>query len=127
MCLRRCASRDLDAFANADVPFERLVELLNPTRSTAHHPLFQVILSLHNSVPMVAGLPGLDVVVEEIDPGIAKVDLQFTLMESYTADQVPGGIELQLTYATDLFDGTTVEEMASDSSGCWRLWLPIRR
>ncbi|WP_216896622.1 non-ribosomal peptide synthetase [Nocardia alni] len=102
---------DLDAFANADIPFERLVEVLNPVRSTAHHPLFQVMLSVHDTAPGQVLLPGLDVAAEAIRTGVTAWDLQFTLVESYTSGRIADGIELRLTYATDLFDHGTAERM----------------
>ncbi|WP_169812539.1 non-ribosomal peptide synthetase [Nocardia acidivorans] len=102
---------DLDAFAHADIPFERLVQALDPTRSAAHHPLFQVMLSVHNSVPELPALAGVTVTVE--DPGfeVAKFDLQFTLTECHAADGVPDGIEVCLTYATDLFDAESARRL----------------
>ncbi|MEV0249505.1 non-ribosomal peptide synthase/polyketide synthase [Nocardia sp. NPDC050712] len=103
---------DLDAFAHADIPFERLVEALAPVRSAAHHPLFQVMLSVHNSIPELPPLPGVTVLAE--DPGfeVAKFDLQFTLAESHTAHGVPAGMRLDLTYATDLLDAASAELLA---------------
>ncbi|MFB7716208.1 non-ribosomal peptide synthase/polyketide synthase [Nocardia sp. NPDC056100] len=102
---------DLDAFAHADLPFERLVEVLNPVRSTAHHPLFQVSLSLTNMGSPTVRLPEVAVAEFPVDPGLAKCDLQFTFTESHTAQGVPDGIEMSLTYATDLFDAATAEHM----------------
>ncbi|MEV6338623.1 amino acid adenylation domain-containing protein [Nocardia vinacea] len=102
---------DLDAFGNTDVPFERLVQVLNPTRSTAHHPLFQVSLSLQNFVEPVLELPGLRFEVEDFDRGASQFDLTLDLRERFTADG-PDGIEGVLTYATDLFDEATVATFA---------------
>ncbi|WP_405165020.1 amino acid adenylation domain-containing protein [Nocardia sp. NBC_01499] len=105
--LARQRAIDVDAFAHADVPFERLVEVLNPVRSTARHPLFQIMLSVDSTAPVQVDLPGLEVAAAAIDAGIAKWDLQFALTESYTADRRPDGLGLCLTYATDLFDAAT--------------------
>ncbi|WP_330180111.1 non-ribosomal peptide synthase/polyketide synthase [Nocardia sp. NBC_01503] len=102
---------DLDAFAHADIPFERLVEALDPTRSAAHHPLFQVMLSVHNTVPELPRLAGVTAVAEDPEFEVAKFDLQFTLTESHAADGVPDGIGLTLTYATDLFDAESAERL----------------
>ncbi|MFF0526955.1 amino acid adenylation domain-containing protein [Nocardia amikacinitolerans] len=98
---------DLDAFAHADLPFERLVEVLNPARSQAHHPLFQVMLSVRNRPLRSLELPGLRIEAEDGDTGIAKFDLQFTLTEEQTAQREPGGISLAVNYASDLFDERT--------------------
>jgi len=103
---------DLDAYANADIPFERLVDVLNPTRSTAHHPLFQVMLSVHDAAPAAVRLPGLEVVTEELNSEVAKWDLQFTVTQTHTADRAPNGLEVALNYATDLFDHATAERAA---------------
>ncbi|GAB2729538.1 non-ribosomal peptide synthetase [Nocardia thraciensis] len=108
---------DLDAFAHADIPFERLVEVLNPVRSTAHHPLFQVMLSVHDSAPQPVRLPGLAVAADEIESAVATWDLQFTLVERYRGDRTPDGLELRLTYATDLFEPASAEAIARRFTG----------
>ncbi|UFS98656.1 non-ribosomal peptide synthetase [Nocardia huaxiensis] len=103
---------DLEAFAHADVPFERLVEVLNPVRSQAHHPMFQVMLSVQNQPLRVLELPGMRIEGEDADPGIAKFDLQFTLTESWTATREPDGITVAVNYAADLFDERTAQRLA---------------
>ncbi|MEV6135639.1 amino acid adenylation domain-containing protein [Nocardia sp. NPDC051990] len=102
---------DLDAFAHADLPFERLVEVLNPVRSQAHHPMFQVMLSVQNQPVRVLELPGLRIEAEDVDTGIAKFDLQFTLTESHTSTREPDGIKLSVNYASDLFDEETAQRL----------------
>ncbi|OZC58844.1 non-ribosomal peptide synthetase [Rhodococcus sp. RS1C4] len=97
---------DLDAFAHADVPFERLVEVLDPARSQARHPLFQVLLVFQNVGSTDLRLPGLTVSGVEFDTAVAKTDLQVTVSDR------GDGWSLDLTYATDLFDEPTVADMA---------------
>ncbi|MFE3187937.1 amino acid adenylation domain-containing protein [Nocardia sp. NPDC059240] len=103
---------DLEAFAHADVPFERLVEVLNPVRSQAHHPMFQVMLSVQNQPVRVLELPGMRIEADDADPGIAKFDLQFTLTESWTANREPDGITVSVNYAEDLFEAVTAQRLA---------------
>ncbi|MFC9871183.1 amino acid adenylation domain-containing protein [Nocardia salmonicida] len=105
-------STDLDAFAHADVPFEQLVGALDPTRSTAHHPLFQVSLSLQNFIEPVLELPGLRFEVEDFDRRSSAFDLTLDLRERF-GETGPEGIEGVLTYATDLFDASTVTAFAT--------------
>ncbi|MFD4181659.1 amino acid adenylation domain-containing protein, partial [Rhodococcus sp. NPDC058514] len=100
--------RDLGAFTHADLPFERLVELLAPDRSTAHTPLFQVLLEYRNQESAALELPGLTAEVIDADTATAKFDLQLTLGERRGAAGMSAGI----TYATDLFDRVTVEDFA---------------
>ncbi|MEU3012285.1 amino acid adenylation domain-containing protein [Nocardia asteroides] len=109
--LRNVRDRDLDAFANADMPFERLVEVLNPARSQAHHPLFQVMLSVRNAPVRMLELPGLRIEAVDTDAGIAKFDLQFTFTETQTADRIGDGITLAVNYAADLFDEVTARRL----------------
>src|SRR5690606_11608690 len=106
--LRQVRRVDVDAFGHADVPFERLVEVLDPVRSPARHPLFQVALTFQNTAPTELELPGLT--VSGVDPAVppAKFDLQLTLVENLDADGAPAGIAAEFSYATDLFDESTV-------------------
>ncbi len=101
--LSRVRAWDLDAFAHVDVPFERLVQVLNPARSTAHHPVFQVSLSLQNFVEPTLELPGLTVRVEDLERDAAQFDLSLDLRER-RSETGAHGIDGVLTYATDLFD-----------------------
>ncbi|WP_039776388.1 non-ribosomal peptide synthetase, partial [Nocardia cerradoensis] len=100
---------DLAAFANSDVPFERLVELLDPVRSTARHPLFQVGLSFQNLNRAEVRLPGVTVGELEIDTRTSQFDLHWYLTDTYDEQGAPAGISAAVTYATDLFDAATVE------------------
>ncbi|WP_344318242.1 amino acid adenylation domain-containing protein, partial [Streptomyces javensis] len=114
--LSRVREVDLDAYAHQDVPFERLVEDLNPARSLGRNPLFQVSLSVQ-SVPVGEGrlwdLPGLRVrPVESGTEASARVDLALDLAEHRDGDGNPGGIRGAFLYATDLFDERTVEGLA---------------
>ncbi|WP_435593869.1 condensation domain-containing protein, partial [Nocardia sp. bgisy118] len=103
---------DLAALAHAEVPFEWLVEELAPARSTAHAPLFQVLLVFQNFAPAGFELPGLTVEAMQADLPVAKFDLQSTFVERLGPDNAPAGMDVEFTFATDLFDETTVHGFA---------------
>lgn len=109
----RSRSFILNAFANQDLPFERLVETLRPERSQARHPLFQVMLSLQNTPPAKLDLAGLSVSPEPLQQRSSKFDLLFDLREQFDGNEQPSGIEGQLEYSLDLFDHSTVEGIVS--------------
>ncbi|WP_308248560.1 non-ribosomal peptide synthase/polyketide synthase [Nocardia sp. MH4] len=111
--LAAARAADIAAFSHADVPFERLVEVLNPARSTARHPLFQVGYSFQNHERGQLELPGLTVSDIEFDSGVAQFDLHLFALDHYTADGAPAGIEMALGYASDLFDAGTAERFAT--------------
>ncbi|MEV0230717.1 amino acid adenylation domain-containing protein [Nonomuraea sp. NPDC050786] len=100
--LGRVRETDLAAYAHAAVPFERLVEIVNPPRSLGHHPLFQVMLAMQDAGDDTLGLAGLEVVPEPVRAGVAKFDLAFS---------VDAGLRGVLEYATDLFDRRTAEAL----------------
>ncbi|MGO4618353.1 amino acid adenylation domain-containing protein [Nocardia sp. 2TAF39] len=101
---------DLAAFSHAELPFERLVEVLDPVRSQAHHPLFQVALFFQNMDQAQLELPGLSVTAIEFDSATAKFDLQLTMTPQQGPDT---GLAGMFTYATDLFDQDTIADLAA--------------
>ncbi|MGV9639595.1 condensation domain-containing protein, partial [Nocardia rhamnosiphila] len=109
--LSRQRETDIAAFAHADVPFERLVEVLNPARSTARHPLFQVGLSFQNLAQSSLELPGLTVSGLEVDTEVSQFDLHLIVADGYDDNGAPLGVHGHLTYATDLFDRATAQAM----------------
>ncbi|WP_156399598.1 non-ribosomal peptide synthetase, partial [Rhodococcus sp. Leaf278] len=98
---------DLAAFDNTDIPFERLVDVLDPARSTDHSPLFQVLLEFQNNASATLELPDLTVEFEEISTDTAKFDLQLRVDQN-PADE-SGALSAAFTYATDLFDSDTID------------------
>ncbi|MFD8336348.1 amino acid adenylation domain-containing protein [Streptomyces solisilvae] len=110
--IQRVRERDLSAFAHQDVPFERLVEVLNPERSQARHPLFQVSLTLQNTADSDVALPGLNAAPQPVAVDISKFDLSLELSEELLADGRADGIDGVLRYSTDLFDHGTAEALA---------------
>ncbi|MET7767186.1 amino acid adenylation domain-containing protein [Nocardia sp. NPDC005366] len=106
--LEQARGTDLAAFGHADVPFERLVQELNPVRSHAHHPLFQVLLAFQNLATTDLELPGLSMSALEADTGTSLFDLQVTVSDTYDNTGAPAGMTGAVTYATDLFDQVTV-------------------
>ena len=108
----RVRASNLLAYSHQDVPFERLVELLNPTRSLSRHPLFQVMLALQNNADVNFELAGLSTALEQLKTASAKFDLLLSLREQRGVDGSPTGIVGGVEYATDLFDRRSVESLA---------------
>ncbi|MFB7474169.1 amino acid adenylation domain-containing protein, partial [Kitasatospora sp. NPDC056184] len=114
--LQRVREADLAAYAHQDLPFERLVEVLNPARSLARSPLFQTLLAFNNNSAdgaeeAVDRLRGLTVGTRGVGSGAAKFDLAFNLRERSAEDGTAGGMSGILEYATDLFDPGTAERL----------------
>ncbi|MFC9836297.1 amino acid adenylation domain-containing protein [Rhodococcus sp. NPDC127530] len=109
--LGRVREDDLDAFAHSTVPFETVVEVLDPARSRARNPLFQVALAFQNLDHTPLTLPGLRVSAMTPPTRSARFDLQLTV----TADPDPTTEHTRraavFTYATDLFDHHTVADI----------------
>ncbi|HKS48179.1 MAG TPA: amino acid adenylation domain-containing protein, partial [Amycolatopsis sp.] len=108
--LARVRDSDLAAFAHQDIPFEHLVETINPTRSLARHPLFQIMLAWQDptwSIPELR-LPGLTADAVPIHSRTAKMDLTLSLAERNTADGEPDGVVGVAVYRTDIFDEATM-------------------
>ncbi|MGH3755910.1 MAG: condensation domain-containing protein, partial [Pseudonocardiaceae bacterium] len=109
--IRRVRETALAAYTHQDVPFEYLVEVLNPTRSLAHHPLFQIMLAVQNTPRPEFTLPGLDTRIQPASTGTAKVDLSIYLWEHHDPDGTPQGLHGVIEYATDLFDQPTIHTL----------------
>ncbi|WP_245547018.1 non-ribosomal peptide synthetase [Nocardia brevicatena] len=107
--LDRAKETDLSAFANADIPFERVAEVVAPGRATAHNPLFGVVLSFQNNEQATLELPGLRVTMLDEGAIAAKFDLQVNVDPRRDAHGVPAELITVLGYATDLFDEATVQ------------------
>ncbi|WP_190127212.1 AMP-binding protein, partial [Streptomyces inusitatus] len=105
--LERVRRWDLAAYAHQDLPFDRLVEELQPARSLARHPLFQIMLSWTETEPEPLSLTGLEITPEPAALSTVKFDLEI----GFTPHPDHTGLTLHLGYATDLFDETTVRAL----------------
>ena len=115
--LAQVRRRSLAAYEHQDVPFEVLVERLNPTRSLTHHPLVQVMLAWQNcaghSNDPAAGLAlgDLQVTPMPVDTHTARMDLAFSLAERWTEAGEPAGIGGAVEFRTDVFDAASIETL----------------
>ncbi|MDQ0297941.1 nonribosomal peptide synthetase DhbF [Salibacterium salarium] len=109
--LERVREVNLEAYDNQDIPFERLVEILNPNRSRSRNPLFQVMLAFQNTPEAKFHVPGLDSNLQIKSVGSAKFDLTFELIEQRKEDGSPNGINGFVEYSTDIFERDTVQRM----------------
>lgn len=103
--LRRVREVTLGAYAHQDLPFEKLVEELQPERSLSHNPLFQVAFVLHNTLAPGLTLPNLKLSPVEVSTDAAIFDLLLSMAET------PHGLIGSLIYSTDLFDDSTITKM----------------
>ncbi|HKG81332.1 MAG TPA: amino acid adenylation domain-containing protein, partial [Pyrinomonadaceae bacterium] len=103
--LGRVRETALGAYAHQDVPFEKLVEELQPERDMSHTPLFQVLFVLQNASLEQLHLEGLELHPLEVNSEKAKFDLTFTVVEE------SDGLRAILRYNTDLFEAATIERM----------------
>jgi amino acid adenylation domain-containing protein len=103
--LHRTQATVLEALAHQEMPFEKLVEELQPERSASYSPLIQVMFALQDELSDNLKLPGLAITQFPLDPGTAKFDLTFTIVKS--------GAEFCCCaeYNSDLFEAATVRRM----------------
>jgi nonribosomal peptide synthetase DhbF len=111
--LDRVRETVLSAQARQDVPFERLVEVLNPVRSPARHPLFQVMIADQDVSPVNWHLPGLQVRAEPVPAGAAKFDLTLAYEQTRSDAGAPAGINAYFEYSADLLDQATVRALTT--------------
>ena len=112
--LAQVRRRSLAAYEHQDVPFEVLVERLNPTRSLTHHPLVQVALAWQNwqaDDPAGLALGDLQVTQIPVDTRTARMDLAFSLSERWTENGEAAGIGGAAEFRTDVFDAATIESL----------------
>ncbi|WP_420630848.1 non-ribosomal peptide synthetase [Candidatus Leptofilum sp.] len=100
--LAQVKNTTLDAYDHQDLPFEKLVEELQPERALSYNPIFQVMFVLHNATGASAQMPGLTVTPLEADTGTSKFDLALSLVDE--ADGMTGYLE----YNVDLFAEATM-------------------
>ena len=103
--LERVRAAAVAAYGNAEVPFEKLVEALQPERSLSHAPLFQVMFALERAPLESVIWPGLKLTQLELDSGTAKFDLTLCMVES------EGKLNARMEYNTDLFDNATIRRI----------------
>ncbi|MBI5339327.1 MAG: non-ribosomal peptide synthase/polyketide synthase [Mycolicibacterium rufum] len=106
--LAQVRQRSLAAYDHQDLPFEALVEKLNPARTLAHHPLVQVMLAWQNMPAAGMGLGDLEVSQLPVQTHTARMDLSFSLTERYSESGSPTGISGTVEFRTDVFDAETV-------------------
>jgi non-ribosomal peptide synthetase component F len=115
--LDRVRATDLAALAHRELPFEQVVELVNPERSLSFQPVVQVMLAFQVAEAGSFEVPGLDVWHHPVDLAVAKFDLCFKLTERFAADGSPVGIVGTVDYAVDVFSPAAAQEIAANLTG----------
>ncbi|WP_372411626.1 amino acid adenylation domain-containing protein [Streptomyces luteireticuli] len=105
--LGRVRENDLAAFAQQDLPFDSLVEAVNPVRVPGRHPLFQVMLGYQNNDGQGGRLLGLESRILPFELGAAKFELDFNFEETPSTEE----IDIAFEYRTDLYDRSTAEAL----------------
>ena len=105
--LRRVRETSLGAYAHQDIPFERLIEELQPARTLRHSPVFQVLFALQSAPRAAPGLPGLTVTMLPADSDHTKFDLTLSMSEDGE------GLHGVFSYNSDLFEPETIRRMVS--------------
>jgi nonribosomal peptide synthetase DhbF len=111
--LGRVRETSLTVLENQDAPFELVVEHLNPERSPARNPLFQIMLNVQSGSIAADLLPGLHAEPEPVRTSTAKLDLTFTVTECFGPDGRPAGLAGDVAYALDLYDRESAEALAA--------------
>lgn len=109
--LARVRKVNLEAYEYQDMPFERLVEILNPVRSRSRHPLFQIMLVLQNTPDASINFPGVESALQLESTGAAKFDLTFEFNEHRSNTGSPEGLDGILEYSTALFMRSSAEKL----------------
>ncbi|MFD4064767.1 condensation domain-containing protein, partial [Streptomyces albidoflavus] len=107
--LNRVRETDLAAYGSQDVPFDAIVEAVNPQRITGVNPLFQVNVGLQDSPDPVLCIPGIESVPVPIDVENAKYDLSFTFTDRSASAGRNDGLDCVIDFRTDVFDRLAVE------------------
>lgn len=108
--LHRVRDTDLAAYDHQDLPFDRIVEIVNPARVLARNPLFQVMVVLQTVPEADLAIPGLRVARQPVRLDVATFDLAITFSESF--GESSGGLRAQLQFDIELFDRATAEMLA---------------
>jgi len=102
----RCHPTVLDALAHQSVPFETLVDILQPERTLSHNPLFQIMFAMHDGTTAERKVKGLEVTSIDPDTGYCRFDLEVTIWRH------PDTLRIRVTGSSDLFDPRTVAKFA---------------
>ncbi|MCP4927635.1 MAG: amino acid adenylation domain-containing protein [Gammaproteobacteria bacterium] len=103
--MQRVKRTAMDAYGHQDLPFEKLVEELQPDRDTSHPPIFQVLFVVQENLSEQIAFHNMDVTPLDFELGSAKFDLSLFMVE------FPEGLTASFEYNTDLFDAATIERM----------------
>jgi len=106
--LARVREVALGGYAHQDIPFDMLVDELQPERSLSHTPLFQVVFVLQNAHAPTPELWGLKLVPLNIESGMTHFDLMMSM------EEISGGLIGTLEYNTDLFEPATIAMMLNN-------------
>lgn len=103
--LARVRDVAVGVYSHQELPFEKLVEVIQPERNTSHTVIFQVLFALQNTAIPELKMPGLDVKLTNIESGNVRFDLTMHMTEW------PEGLTGLLEYSTALFNATTISRM----------------
>jgi len=108
--LKQVRTNNLEAFEHQDLPFEMLVDAIQPERNMSYAPLFQVMIILQNNPIQATQLSELEISMVPVDMGTSTSDITFSLSTG------PDGANCSIEYNTDLFDESTISRMFNDFS-----------
>jgi amino acid adenylation domain-containing protein/non-ribosomal peptide synthase protein (TIGR01720 family) len=110
--LSRVRETTLEAFANEDLPFDKVVEVLKPVRNLSYNPLFQAMFSFHDTPLPDLILPGLKITTNvALSNKSTKFDLDVVIIPNSQQQGRDKGITVIWEYNTDLFDAATIQQM----------------